>query len=73
MIKETKARWLRASLVKIVVSEITFDNKEDQPWSMLAKKRLQQELERFRRQFGDQPTQAFGAVLPNDVLSLIHI
>ena len=35
---------------------------------MLAKKRLQQMAERFRRQFGDQPTQAFGAVLPNDVL-----
>ncbi len=68
MIKDAKARWLRASLVKIVVSEITFDNKEDQPWWMLAKKRLQQELERFRRQFGDQPTQAFGAVLPNEVL-----
>ena len=68
MIKDTKKRWLRASLVKIVVSEITFDNKEDQPWSMLAKKRLQQMVERFRRQFGDQPTQAFGAVLPNDVL-----
>ncbi|MBK7565730.1 MAG: hypothetical protein IPI21_16425 [Propionivibrio sp.] len=25
-------------------------------------------VERFRRQFGDQPTQAFGAVLPNEVL-----
>lgn len=31
---------------------------------MLAKKRLQNGVERFRRQFGDQPTHALGAVLP---------
>ena len=31
---------------------------------MLAKKRLRQGVERFRRQFGDQPTQALGSVLP---------
>lgn len=31
---------------------------------MLAKKRLHNGVERFRRQFGDQPTQALGAVLP---------
>ena len=31
---------------------------------MLAKKRLHQGIERFRRQFGDQPTQALGSVLP---------
>lgn len=68
MITGTKERWLRASLAKIVVSEVTFDNKEDQPWWMLAKKRLQQGVERFRQQFGDQPTEAFGAVLPNEVL-----
>ena len=30
---------------------------------MLAKKRLQDGVERFRQQFGDQPTQAFGAFL----------
>ena len=71
MITGTKERWLRASLAKIVVSEVTFDNKEDQPWWMLAKKRLQQGVERFRQQFGDQPTQAFGAVLPNEVLQTL--
>ena len=31
---------------------------------LLAKKRLHQGIERFRRQFGDQPTQALGSVLP---------
>ncbi|MBI4740193.1 MAG: IS4 family transposase [Betaproteobacteria bacterium] len=31
---------------------------------MLAKKSLRNEVERFRRQFGDQPTQALGSVLP---------
>lgn len=31
---------------------------------MLPKKRLHKGVERFRRQFGDQPTQALGAVLP---------
>lgn len=35
---------------------------------MLPKKRLQQGVEQFRRQFGDQPTNALGAVLPGDVL-----
>lgn len=35
---------------------------------MLPKKRLQHGVEQFRRQFGDQPTRALGAVLPNDVL-----
>ena len=28
-------------------------------------------MERFRQQFGDQPTQAFGAVLPNEVLQTL--
>jgi hypothetical protein len=31
---------------------------------MLPKKRLRKGVERFRRQFGDQPTQALGAILP---------
>lgn len=35
---------------------------------MLAKKRLQRGVEQFRRQFGDQPTQALGVVLPDDIL-----
>jgi len=35
---------------------------------MLAKKRLQNGVEQFRRQFGDQPTKALGAVLPSEVL-----
>ena len=35
---------------------------------MLAKKRLQQGIERFRRQFGDQPTRALGVVLPCETL-----
>lgn len=38
---------------------------------MLAKKRLQQGVERFRRQFGDQPTQALGAVLPGAVVQTL--
>jgi hypothetical protein len=33
---------------------------------MLPKKRLRQGVERFRRQFGDQPGQALGAVLPSE-------
>ena len=52
----------------MVVSEVTINNKEDQPWWMLAKKRLQQGVEQFRRRFADQPTQALGAVLPAEVL-----
>jgi len=35
---------------------------------MLAKKRLQRGVEQFRRRFGDQPTQALGAVLPDEIL-----
>jgi len=35
---------------------------------MLPKKRLVKAVERFCRQFGDQPTQALGAVLPIDGL-----
>ncbi len=35
---------------------------------MLPKKRLQRGVEQFRRQFGDQPTRALGAVLPSSVL-----
>ena len=35
---------------------------------MLPKKRLQRGVEQFRRQFGDQPTRALGAVLPGSVL-----
>lgn len=37
----------------------------------IAKKRLQQEVERFRRRFGDQPTAGLEAVLPADVLSAL--
>jgi hypothetical protein len=33
-----------------------------------SKKRLQNGVEQFRRQFGDQPTKALGAVLPSEVL-----
>jgi hypothetical protein len=58
-------------LAKIVVSEVTVDNEEDQPWWMLAKKRLQREVEQFRRRFGDQPTQALGAVLSAEVLGTL--
>ena len=35
---------------------------------MLPKKRLQQGVQQFRRQFGDQPTRALGAVLPGEIL-----
>jgi hypothetical protein len=39
---------------------------------MLPKKRLSQGVERFRRQFGDQPTRALGAVLPaEDIQKLV--
>lgn len=37
----------------------------------IAKKRLHQGIERFRRQFGDQPTQALEAVLPRDQVAQI--
>lgn len=33
------------------------------------KKRLRHGVERFRRQFGDQPTQALGSILPNSILT----
>lgn len=52
-----------------MVFEVTFANKEDQPWLKIAKKRLQREVERFRRRFGDRPTQGLEAVLPAEVLS----
>jgi hypothetical protein len=40
---------------------------------MLPKKRLSKGIERFRRQFGDQPTQALGAVLPAADLQKVMI
>lgn len=52
-----------------MVSEITFIDKEDQPWVKIAKKRLQNGIAALRRQFGDQPTQAMRAVLPTRVLA----
>ena len=55
----------------IVVSEITFVNKEDQPWLMLPKKRLQRGIAEFRRRVADQPTPALGAVLPAETISKI--
>ena len=33
------------------------------------KKRLRHGVERFRRQFGDQPTKALGSILPNSILT----
>jgi hypothetical protein len=53
----------------IVVSEVTVDNKEDQPWVKIPKKRLRQAVAQFRRQFGDQPTRAMAEVLPADVVA----
>lgn len=44
---------------------------EDQPCVTIAKKRLQEGIARFRRQFGDQPTQAMRAVLPAQVLRTV--
>ena len=52
-----------------MVSEITFIDKEDQPWVKIAKKRLQNGIAALRRQFGDQPTRAMHAVLPTRVLA----
>lgn len=52
-----------------MVSNVTLDNKEDQPWVKIAKKRLRRAVDAFRRRFGDQPTQALGAVLPAEVLA----
>jgi hypothetical protein len=40
---------------------------------MLPKKRLRKGVERFRRQFGDQPTQALGAVLPAEDLEKLVV
>jgi hypothetical protein len=37
----------------------------------IPKKRLQQAVERFRRQVGDQPTRAMGEVLPADVVAAV--
>jgi len=51
-----------------MVFEVRMHNKEGQPWWMLAKKRLQRGVEQFCRRFGDQPTQALGVVLPDDIL-----
>jgi Transposase DDE domain len=54
-----------------VVFEVTFDNKEDQPCVTIAKKRLRDAVARFRRQFGDQPTQAMRELLPANVLKAV--
>lgn len=40
---------------------------------MLAKKRLQEGVERFRQQFGDRPTQALGAVLSAEDLQKLVV
>jgi hypothetical protein len=53
----------------MVMSEVTVNNKEDQPCVKIAKKRLQSAIAAFRRQIGDQPTQAMRAVLPKRVLA----
>ena len=53
----------------IVVSEITVDDKEDQPCVKIAKERLDDAVAQFRRQFGDQPTRAMGEVLSGDVVA----
>ena len=54
-----------------MVSEVTVDNKEDQPCVKIPKKRLGQAVARFRRQFGDQPTRAMSEVLPCEVLAAV--
>lgn len=46
-------------------------SKEDQPCVTIAKKRLQEAVARFRRQFGDQPTQMMAQVLPAQLLRTI--
>jgi hypothetical protein len=48
----------------IVVFEVTVDNKEDQPWVKIAKKRLHAAIAAFRRQFADEPTRALEALIP---------
>lgn len=55
--------------VNIVVSNVTMHNKEDQPCVKIPKKRLRHAVEQFRCCFGDQPTQAIGAVLPAEVVA----
>jgi hypothetical protein len=53
-----------------VVSNVTVDNKEDQPCIKIAKKkRLRHAVNEFRHRFGDQPTRAIGVVLPAGVLA----
>ena len=54
-----------------MVSNVTVDNKEDQPCVKIAKKRLQHAVEQFRRQIGDQPARAMGEVLPADVVAAV--
>jgi len=54
-----------------VVSEVTVDNKEDQPWVKIPKKRLHQGLARLRREFADQPTRALGEVFPQPLLAQV--
>ena len=40
---------------------------------MLSKKQLRKGVEQFRRQFGDQPTQALGSVLPTAELQRLVV
>lgn len=52
-----------------MVSEVTVNIKEDQPWKKIAKKRLQQGISEFRRQFGDQPTRAMQEMLKAEMVA----
>ena len=58
-------------MVKIVVSEVTFKTKKDQPCVKIPKKRLNASVERFRQRFGDQPARAIEAVLPGALIKRV--
>ncbi len=52
-----------------MVSEVTVDNKEDQPCVKIAKKRLQRAVIEFKRHFADYPTKALDELLSEESVS----
>lgn len=53
----------------MVVSYVTLNTRKDQPCVKIAKKRLQQAVEQFKRRFGDYPTKALDELLSSKTVS----
>ena len=55
----------------MLVSEVTVNTKEDQPYAKIAKKRLQHAVARFKQGCSDRPTRALDELLSRDVVCAI--